>query len=105
HIRTNYKKEATADRFNVPQGINDMIDNLMFGGPEATPKSKNFSSFFIVEGRIVEDPEEVADVRSAVINDYQEYLEEDWVNNLRKKHKLEVNNKELKKIKTLVDRQ
>lgn len=99
YIRKNFKKEATADRFNVTEGTNAMIDNLMFGGPEATPKVKNFNNYFIIGGRIVETPEEFEDVRTVVINDYQEVLEQDWVENLRKKHQVLVNKKELSKIK------
>lgn len=98
-IKKTFKKEAVVDRFNVAQGTNAMIDNIMFGGETTTPKVKNFQSYFVLEGRLVETPENLEDVRSQVINDYQEKLEEDWIKYLRNTHKIEVNQKELNRIK------
>lgn len=104
YIRKNFKRDASVDRFNVGEGTNAMIDHLMFGGEETTPKNKNFTSYFILEGRLVENPEELGDVRSAVINDYQEALEIDWIKSLRAKHQLEVNKSELKRIKKSLEK-
>lgn len=98
-IRNNFKKEALAEKFNVPQGVNDMIDNIIFGGVQAKPKVRNFTDYFIVSSRLVETPESLDDVRNSVINDYQEILEQDWVETLKKKHKVEINRKELDKIR------
>lgn len=103
YIRKNHRKEATAEKFNVTEGKNPMIDHLLFGGEEAKPQSKNFKTYFIIEGRIVESPENVDDVRTAVVNDYQDYLERNWVADLRNQHSIVINKKELsglrKKIK------
>ncbi|MCH5234392.1 MAG: peptidylprolyl isomerase [Muribaculaceae bacterium] len=99
YIRTNFKKEATADKFNMAKGANPMVDHLMFGEAETTPKIKSFKTYFIVDGRIVESPEELNDVKSLVVSDYQEQLESDWVNSLRSKHTVEINQKELKNIR------
>lgn len=94
HVRKNYRKEATADKFNVPQGVNSLIDHLMFGVEEVTP-GKNFKSYFVVEGRLVESPEELNDVKGSVVNDYQIYLEKEWIDQLKKTHTVEINKKEL----------
>ena len=98
-VRNNFKKEAVADRFNLAEGSNAMIDNLMFGGEATKPKIKNFSSFFIVDGRLVENPEDLNDVRGNVVTDYQEALDEAWVNSLKSKHSVEINKKELGRVK------
>ena len=98
-VRKNFRGSATADRFNVAQGVNPMIDNAMFGGEPTTPKIQNFKTFFVVEGRLVENPEELNDVKSAIVADYQEVLEKEWVNELKNKHKVEINNKELARLR------
>ena len=41
----------------------------------------------------------MSDVRGQVVADYQNYLEEEWVAQLRKKYKVKVDNKVLKKLK------
>lgn len=98
-IRKSFKGSATADRFNVAEGVNPMIDNAMFGGASVTPKIQNYKTFFVLEGRLVENPEELNDVKSAVVADYQDVLEQTWVNELKNKHKIEVNNKELARLR------
>lgn len=99
YINKNFKKEAQIDRFNVTQGTNAMIDNIMFGGEPTTPSIPKFTEYFVLQGRIVEQPEELQDVKGAVINDYQEALEKEWVASLHKKHQVAVNEKELKDLK------
>ena len=99
YVRTDFKQEATADKFNIAKGYNPMIDHLMFGEAEATPKIKNFKVYFVVDGRIVESPEELNDVKALVVTDYQEQLENDWVNSLKNKHTVEVNQKELQRVR------
>lgn len=44
-------------------------------------------------------PESYEDVRGAVINDYQALLEKNWVEQLRAKYKVELNQKELDSVK------
>lgn len=98
-IRKKYKNEAIAEKVNVAKGSNGMVDNLMFGGERVPTRFSNFETYFIINGRIVENPEELDDVKTSVINDYQVEVEEEWVNKLREKHKVEINNKELKALK------
>ena len=51
-------------------------------------------------GRVLKDgPEEMEDVRAAVIADYQNELEEQWCAELRKKFTVVLNQKELEKVK------
>ena len=98
-VKEKYKNIAYVEKFNVTEGTNPMIDQVVFGGAEAKPKFKNFPVFFAVCTRIVEEPEELNDVKASVVNDYQEVLEAKWVADLQRKHKVEVNAKELKNLK------
>jgi peptidyl-prolyl cis-trans isomerase SurA len=43
------------------------------------------------------DPE-FTDIKGIIISDYQEYIENNWVNNLRTKYPVKMNKKVLKKI-------
>ncbi|MCH5226704.1 MAG: peptidylprolyl isomerase [Muribaculaceae bacterium] len=98
-IRSKFKRVASVERFNTPKGGNSLIDIAMFNEEKEKPNLRNFSTYFILEGRIIDQPENLEDVKSSVINDYQDKLEKDWVKDLRSRHKLEVNKKELDKIR------
>ena len=43
-------------------------------------------------------PEEVADVRAQVITDYQQELERQWLAELKAKHRVKVNKRQLKNL-------
>lgn len=101
HIKENFKKEAAAENFNVARGVNSVIDNLMFGVTEENPLPEK-GVFFVVEGKVLDSPEGLDDVKSLVISDYQEELEGAWVDTLRQKHSVVVNQPELERLKTYV---
>jgi len=46
-----------------------------------------------------ETPEDYTDVRGLVTADYQEYLEKVWIDSLRKKYPVKINEKILKTVK------
>ena len=76
-----------------------MVDNIMFGGPVVKPSSEKFNVYFLYGQRLLDAPEEAADVKGQVTGDYQNALEKEWLDELRTKYKVKVNKKELKKIK------
>ena len=51
------------------------------------------------KGRVIDAPEEPADVRGAAVTDYQSELEENWVSDLRKKYKVKVDKGVFKALK------
>ena len=53
----------------------------------------------IIEGGIIDQPQEMADVRGAVTSDYQDVLEQRWKEELAKKYPAKINKKVLKKVK------
>ena len=53
------------------------------------------AGFVDVIGQLISAPESYKDVKGAVQNDYQKYLEERWVKALRKKYKVKVDKKVL----------
>lgn len=98
-LRKQFKRDVRIEQLLVEQGENAVVDNLVFGGPAAQPKDKRFKCYFLHTGRVIEQPEEAADVRGAVTSDYQTELENQWVTALKQKYPIKVNEKVLKQVK------
>ena len=62
-------------------------------------RSKQWTQYAAFAGRVIDAPENAADVRGAVVADYQAALEAEWVKELRAKYPVKINKKQLKKLK------
>lgn len=98
-IRKKFIGKASIDRVLMEQGQNGMVDNIMFGGEAVTPTNKRYTVYFMWNPRKLNAPEEMSDVKSLVTGDYQNQLERDWVEELKAKYPVTVNEKVLKKVK------
>lgn len=98
-LKKEYKGEAQIDRILAHKGQNLMVDNLMFGTGEVKPANANFAVCFMLDGRLIDAPEEIGDVRGLVTGDYQEALETAWIADLRSKYPVVINRKVLSKVK------
>ena len=78
-------------------GDNAWVDKFAFGQGEGGKLRKGFTAVEL-EGRIIEKPETYLDVKGVVTNDYQKYLEEQWVKSLRKKYKVKIDKEVLKTV-------
>lgn len=96
-LKRRFEKDVRVERVLAAKGDNKVVDAVAFGGerPELPGKWKCWMPW---EGRIIEAPEEAADVRGAVTTDYQAQLERQWVEQLKATHKVKVNKKVLKKL-------
>ena len=72
------------------KGRNAAVDKFGFKDKKATFKTDEKFPFVLVEGRIINAPEVYTDDRSKVTADYQEYLDAQWIKELRSKHNLVV---------------
>lgn len=97
-IRKEFKGQATIEKILVEKGTNPLVDYILFGGPEVAPTS-DYTTYFIYNPKILNSPEEVNDVKGAVTGDYQTELETIWVEELKSKYPVIVDEKELKKVK------
>lgn len=98
-IRKEFKGQASVDRVLVSKGTNAMVDNLMFGGPEVTPANSKYTVYFMINPRLITEPEEVNDVKGQVTIDYQNEFQDAWEQELRRKYSVKVNEKVLKSVK------
>lgn len=73
-------------------GMNAIVDKLVFGKDTTATAVKDFP-YTDVYGRKINAPDGVDDVRQQVITDYQDNLEKQWVKALRKRYKVQVDNK------------
>ncbi len=96
-MRKKFGGNIKIERVIAAQGENPITDYLAFGGkkPDSTTKWKYYTAF---GGRVVDNPEDAADVRGAVVADYQNELEKNWIESLHKKYKVKVNNKVFNKL-------
>ena len=78
-------------------GDNAWVDKLIFNQGDGGQYRKGYD-FVDVIGQVISAPETYKDVKAAVQNDYQKYLEEKWVKALRKKYKVSVDKKVLKTV-------
>ena len=78
-------------------GKNQYVDKLVFkcGSFEQVP---GFSYTFVMGKKLKKGPENYLDVKDAVIRDYQAVHEDSWMNDLKRKYKVEINQEVLKTV-------
>ncbi|NDW18315.1 hypothetical protein D0T53_07110 [Dysgonomonas sp. 216] len=91
-------KNVRVQRSLFAKGENKFVDQEVFKtGEKAEPLDK-YPYFFVI-GKVIPKPEEYSDVKGQVISDLQEVREKEWMEALRKKYPVEVNEAILKSIK------
>lgn len=98
-LKKEFKGEATVDKVLMAKGQNALVDALMFGEGTPTPSNANYTVCMMLDGRILNAPEDAEDVKAQVTSDYQEALEEEWVAALRQKYPVVINRKVLNSVK------
>lgn len=99
-IKASFPQNVRIERVVLPQGENQIVDHMAFNGPAPTIAAGNRWKHYVTYlGHLIDGPEEVADVRGRVTNDWTQDLEKKYVDELRKKYPVKVNKKVLKKVK------
>lgn len=80
------------------QGDNKQVDFHSFKTGVQPELDKNYPYVFVSGTMLNYTPEEYSDVRGLVTADYQEYLEQKWIEDLRKKYVVKIDEKVLKTI-------
>ena len=97
-LRNEFHQDIVADRLLAPQGLNRFVDKVLFNGPDPELNPR-YPVYFILDARVITEPEEMSDVKGAVTSDYQQELDQNWTTELRQKYPVVRNDKELMKIK------
>ena len=97
-LHNKYTNDIRMERMVVKKGENPYADYLAFHEGEK-PERKGYDAFMILEGGLINQPEEMSDVRGAVTSDYQDVLEERWKEELQAKYPAKINKKVLKQVK------
>ena len=81
------------------QGDDAMVDHIAFGGPETESTYNGYPVYSKLVGRIIAQPEDLSDVRGMVSSDYQDILEQQWLDGLHKKYKVNIDKKVLDQVR------
>lgn len=98
-LRKNFGRNIKVERVIAAKGENAVADYLAFGAEKPAPGKSKWVSYTAYNGKIINAPEEVADVRGPVTSDYQAELEQNWVKQLKKKYKVKIKKDVLKNVK------
>lgn len=98
-VRKQFGKNVKIERVIAAKGENAITDFLAFGGEKPETKNQRWSSYAAVRGRILDKPEEAADVRGAAATDYQAQLEKEWLKQLHKRYPVKIDKKVLKSVR------
>lgn len=97
-LRKQFGKNVKVERVLAAKGENAITDYLGFGGEKPEAQSR-WSAYEAYQPKLIEQPEEAIDVRGVVITDYQDYLLNQWLEELDKKYPAVVDKKVLSKAK------
>lgn len=95
-LRKKFGTKAKIEKVITARGASPVIDYIAFGGE--LPKSDNrWTAYAQFRGEILQQPESAMDVKGAVGVDYQQYLEAEWLKELRETYPVSINRKLIKK--------
>lgn len=93
-LRTTFNTDSVlriiAEKGIFKKGDNALVDHEVFK-VHTLPKQIEGHPYSAVYGKKLKSPKVMDDVRPLVVTDYQEYLESQWVNDLRQKYTVTVN--------------
>ena len=101
-LRTTFNPDSII-RIRVEKGIfkpgdNETIDRLVFKTGSSGASSNPSYPIDAVYGKKLKRPDDYIDVRQQVVEDLQDYLEQEWVAGLRLRYQVEVNKEVLKTV-------
>ena len=80
-------------------GTNELVDSTEKSVGFAKPVEKDGRYFVVgIQKVIPAGPKTYEEARGSVISDYQNFLEEEWLESLRESYKVEINNEVLEKV-------
>lgn len=90
-IRDRYGRDVMAVRFLVKEGVNDMIDALVFNRDVEFAHLEGWEAAKPFKFKVISEPEDWKDVKGSVTTDYQQLLSDEWEKELWENHTVEFN--------------
>lgn len=90
-VKNAFGRSAKAEKVLVAKGENPVVDAVAFDGPVPDLSRSRWKAYFVVEGKVIDQPEDAQDMRGSVSADYQNELEKAWVKELRDKYPVKIN--------------
>jgi peptidyl-prolyl cis-trans isomerase SurA len=88
-----------AEKGIFKKGDNGLVDKEQFKVADAKVKEIKDFPYTSTYGKMLKGPEEMDDVRSLVVGDYQDSMEKAWVEQLKKRYPVSVDEKVLSTVK------
>jgi peptidyl-prolyl cis-trans isomerase SurA len=100
NMREKFGRDVKIERVIAAKGDNPISDYIAFGGTKPATEGNNRWAYYTgYKGEIIDTPQEAIDVKGAVVTDYQNELEQQWVARLHKKYPVKINKKVLSTLK------
>lgn len=90
-LRREFNGAVRADKVVAAKGDNAIVDYVAFDGAKPEKGKSPWIAWFAYSGRMINAPEEAIDARAAVSADYQQFLENEWIKQLRAKYPVVIN--------------
>ncbi len=98
-LRKEFGRNVRVERVIAAKGENEIVDYIAFEGEKPAADKNKWQCCFGYMGKLLNAPEEAIDVRGQVTSDYQAQLEKEWVESLKKKYPVKINQKVLSQVK------
>ena len=98
-MREKFGRDVKIERVIAAKGENAITDFLAFGGEKPSTDNARWPSYAAFRGRVIDQPEEAADIRGAIVADFQTELERQWIEDLHRRYKVKINNKVLEQAR------
>ncbi len=98
-LRAKFGRNIKAERKIMAEGEDPVVDYLGFGH-ENPGKVGRWVYYFPYTKELLQQPTEPRDVRGELVPDYQNWLEKQWIEQLRTKYPVVINREELNKLRS-----
>ncbi len=98
-VKQHTDKKVKIDRGFYEKGDNELVDYLVWDGLQ--PENYKDGLHFIRGNKIAPQPKTLDEAKGLYISDYQNYLEKEWIKQLRKKYRVKINKKIVKSIEAV----
>ncbi len=98
-VKQHTDKKVKIDRGFYEKGDNELVDYLVWNGLQ--PENYKDGLHFIRGNKIAPQPKTLDEAKGLYISDYQNYLEKEWIKQLRKKYRVKINKKIVKSIEAV----